>query len=859
MADRHLTIGICAPADAGKTTLAENILYMTGSIRKLGRVDHRDTFLDTYAMEKQRGITVFSKQAVLRLGDRDVTLLDTPGHVDFAAETERSFQVMDYCILLISAPDQVDGHVQTLWKLLAFYQVPVFLFVNKMDQPGTDAAEVFANIKGKLSSDCVRFDKDGAADFAENAAMCDEQLLEEYLEQGTVSDERIRQLIVERRIFPCFFGSALKSLGTAYFLERLSFYLQDRYYPKDFQAKIYKIARDEDGARLTHMKITGGTLKTKTLLQGKDWEDKVEQIRIYSGAAFTPVQEVCAGQICAVTGLEHTAAGEMLGTDKKMPKAQVAPVFSYCVRFPEGTDQSDAYEKMKALEEEIPELRVQWERGSGEIHAHIMGEVQMEILKYLFKERYGQEISFGAGRVIYRETITKMAEGVGHFEPLRHYAEVHLILEPAKPGSGLLFSSNVSTDELSMNWQRLILTHLAETTHPGVLTGADITDMKITVAAGRASKKHTEGGDFRQATYRAVRQGLMKAAPVLLEPYYAFHMELPQEALGRAMNDIQRMSGSFEAPVPEGEQYILTGMAPAAAMHGYQSEFVSYTRGRGVFTCEMKGYYPCHNQEEVVESIGYHPENDLSRPCGSVFCSHGAGFEVPWDEVEAHMHIPAVLRRREAQPVAAAEREKRDQTPAAWGALDKELDAIFVRTYGEHKSRLYKRPDTVVINNEQKDKEIWEPKTKQVAPKKEYLLVDGYNIICAWPELKELAQTDLKSARDRLIDIMCNYQGYRGMTLIVVFDAYKVKGFNGEHYAHNNIFVVYTKEAETADAYIEKTVHELGRKHNVTVATSDNLEQIIIFGQGARRMGAAEFYETVRNTEKEIREKYLDG
>lgn len=856
MAKEHLVVGICAAVDAGKTTLAECILYMTGSIRKLGRVDHKDAFLDTYALERKRGITIFSKQAECSFEDRSVSLLDTPGHVDFGAEMERTLQVLDYAILVINGVDGVQGHVLTLWKLLDFYKVPVFIFVNKMDQDGTDRDVLMEELKAKLSSECVSFMDEAHEDFKEAVAMCDEALLEEYLLSGEVDSDEIRRLIAERKVFPCFFGSALKCEGTDYFLNKIFYYFRDKYYPQEFKAKIYKITRDDGGNRLTHMKITGGSLKTKTLLKGKDWEDKVEQIRIYNGNSFNSVNEISAGKVCAVTGLDNTYAGEYLGESGTEKNPVLEPVFSYKVNLPEGTDINGAFTKLKQLEEEIPELKVGWRNNSNEIHVFVMGEVQMEILKYMIKERFDLEISFGAGSIVYKETIADVVEGVGHYEPLRHYAEVHLVLEPGKQGSGLVFASSVGTDQLSLNWQRLVLTHLAEVKHPGVLTGADITDMKITLAAGRAHNKHTEGGDFRQATYRAVRHGLRRAKSVLLEPYYEFTMELPQNAVGRAMNDVQNMCGSFEAPEMDGEVYVLKGMVPASEMHDYQSEFISYTKGQGVLSLSLKGYFPCHNEAEVVEAFGYEPEADLQRPTSSVFCTHGAGFEVPWDEVEDYMHLPSVFKKQsldviDPEPVRESKKEK------AWNALDKELEAIFTRTYGEVKTKLHNQQDAVYINGEVKQREVKPYVYKPQPKRKEYLLVDGYNIICAWENLKELSKVDLKAARDKLIDILCNYQGYRGMTLILVFDAYKVKGFNGEKYAHNNIYVVYTKEAETADSYIEKTVHDLSKKHDVTVATSDNLEQIIIFGQGARRMSASEFYREVKFVEDEIREKYL--
>lgn len=856
MAKEHLVVGICAAVDAGKTTLAECLLYMCGSIRKLGRVDHKDTFLDSYALERKRGITIFSKQAECSYDERSISLLDTPGHVDFGAEMERTLQVLDYAILVVSGVDGVQGHTLTLWKLLDFYKVPVFIFVNKMDQDGTNQAELMNELKGRLSADCINFMNEETDEFKESVAMCDEALLDNYLSSGVISDEDIRTLINERKVFPCFFGSALKCEKTQYFLDRMFYYFLDKYYPPEFSAKVYKITRDESGNRLTHIKLTGGSLKTKTLLKGKNWQDKVDQIRVYNGTSFNTLNEIGSGRVCAVTGLGNTLAGEYLGGKQIEQSPILEPVFSYCVNLPEGTDVNGTFLKLKELEEEIPELKLGWKNNSSDIHLFVMGEVQMEILKYIIKERYGLEVSFDAGSIVYKETIADVVEGIGHYEPLRHYAEVHLIMEPGKPGSGLVFASKLGTDSLSLNWQRLVLTHLAEVKHPGVLTGADITDIKITLVAGRAHNKHTEGGDFRQATYRAVRQGLRRAKSVLLEPVYEFLMELPQNCLGRAMSDIQNMCGSFDAPQMEGEKYILRGSVPASEIHDYQSEFVSYTRGQGVLSLNLKGYFPCHNETLVVENLAYNPEADLERPTSSIFCEHGAGFEVPWDEVEELMHLPSVLKNEELEPTVRKQ-ENDNKKYEGWGALDKELEAIFTKTYGEVKTRLHNQQDVMYVNNEAKQREVKPYVYKPLPRREEYLLVDGYNIICAWEELRELSKLDLKAARDKLIDILCDYQGYRGMTVILVFDAYKVRGFNGEKYAHNNIFVVYTKEAETADSYIEKTVHKLGKKHNVTVATSDNLEQIIIFGQGARRMPASELYEEIKSAKQEMREKYL--
>ncbi len=859
----HICAALLAHVDAGKTTLAESILYHTGSIRKMGRVDHRDTFLDTYGMERTRGITIFSKQAVFSLGNKEITLVDTPGHVDFSAEMERTLQILDYAVLIISGADGVQGHTQTLWKLLCQYKIPTFLFINKMDQEGTDRGEILAELKSRLSSGCMDFGNAGISfekvqnreEFLEELALCDEEVLEHYLETGSIEDASVRRMIKERRVFPCYFGSALKSQGVEAFLEGLEKWISCPQYPREFGAKVYKISRDDKGTRLTHMKITGGSLKVKQMLAGADWEEKADQLRIYSGAGFQSVNEVQAGSVCAVSGLSRTFCGEGLGAEHGSYAPLLVPVLTYEIQIPEDCDVHMFLQKLRLLEEEIPELHIVWNEALGEIHAQVMGEVQTEILKNLILERFQVPVEFGAGNIVYKETIEKPVEGIGHFEPLRHYAEVHLLLEPGEPGSGLIFDTSCSEDVLDKNWQRLILTHLEEKKHKGVLTGSEITDMKITLIAGRAHQKHTEGGDFRQATYRAVRQGLRKAKSILLEPVYEYRLEVPSEMIGRAMSDVQKMSGTFETPVPEGEMSVFTGTCPAETMRGYQSEVTAYTRGTGRLSCTLKGYEPCHNAEEIIEKSAYDPEADLDNPAGSVFCSHGAGFTVSWDKVEEYAHVETGLKLEKEEQKAQGEI---NQTPArsfSQMRLDeKELEEIFIRTYGPVKRERnpFQKTSNVSFNRG------GDSRHKKQEEVKEYLLVDGYNIIFAWEDLKELAEVNIEGARNKLMDLLCNYQGYKKCILILVFDAYKVQGNQGEVQKYHNIHVVYTKEAETADQYIEKTVHEIGRKYHVTVATSDALEQVIILGAGAARMSAANLKEEVQLMNQEIREHYLE-
>lgn len=871
---KHICIGVLAHVDAGKTTLSESILYETGRIRKPGRVDHGSACLDTHELEKNRGITIFSSQAEFMLGDKSITLLDTPGHVDFSAEMERTLQVLDYGILVINGADGVQGHTRTLWRLLKRYRIPTFLFINKMDQDGTDRQRLLEELKEQLSEECILFEEEFSGELLENMAVTEEKALEEYLETDILSENTVRRLIRTRRIYPCYFGSALKMQGVKEFLQGLAYYMEAPEYPDEFGARVYKISRDASGARLTHMKVTGGRLKVKEPVTNRKpdvdkksdgemdvWEEKVNQIRIYSGEKYETVQEATAGMVCAVTGLSMTYPGEGLGQERESAAPMLEPVLSYRIILPEGTDAHTMLLNLRRLEEEDPMLRILWNEELGEIYVQIMGEIQLEILRSLIEERFGIGVSFDAGNIVYKETIRNQVEGVGHFEPLRHYAEVHFLLEPGEPGSGLVCSSDCSEDALDKNWQRLILTHLQEKEHRGVLTGSAITDMRITLAAGRAHLKHTEGGDFRQATYRAVRQGLMQAESVLLEPYYAFSLELPTENVGHALNDIQKMHGEFEPPETDGDFSVIKGSAPVSGMRDYQLELAAYTKGRGRLFCTLKGYEPCRNAEEVIEAAGYDPEADVDNPTGSVFCSHGAGFYVPWNEVFQHMHIESQLKKQREQAEKQDGRNtgkssltgKKAPSMAAasgWNAREeKELEDIFIRTYGKIERRNPPGRQTVTAPPEKKHE-------KKESLQKEYLLVDGYNIIFAWEELKELAEDNIEAARNKLMDILSNYQGFKKCTLILVFDAYKVEGEALEIQRYHNIHVVYTKEAETADQYIEKVVHEIGRKYHVTVATSDGVEQVITTGQGAKLVSAREFEEEVRLAERQIREEW---
>ena len=872
---KKLAVGILAHVDAGKTTLSEAMLYTGGAVRKLGRVDKGDAFLDTYELEKKRGITIFSKQAILEWNGMQVTLLDTPGHVDFSAEMERTLQVLDYAVLVISGTDGVQGHTQTLWRLLARYKIPAFLFVNKMDLAGERKEAILEELTRKLDGNIVDFGEQGTEGFYENLAMCGEAALDQFLENGMIHRDDVTKMILTRQVFPCFFGSALKLDGIEAFMQGMEDYMSMPDYPSEFGAKVFKIARDNQGNRLTYMKITGGSLKVRELIGEEN------QIRIYSGEKFEAVQEAKAGTVCAVTGPSGTVPGKGIGFEEAGAMPILEPVLTYRIQLPEEADAAVMLPKLAQLEEEEPQLHITWQEEAKEIHAQIMGEIQMEILKGLVRERFGINIEFGGRSIVYKETIQNTVEGVGHFEPLRHYAEVHLLMEPAEAGSGLSFSTECSEDVLDRNWQRLILTHLEEREHKGVLTGSAITDMKITLMSGRAHLKHTEGGDFRQAVYRAVRQGLMQADSVLLEPVYGFRLEVPERMLGRAMTDVERMHGQFEPPVMEGEYAVLSGSAPVACMDGYQQEMTAYTGGLGRLACTLKGYAPCHNADEVIEASGYDADSDTENPSGSVFCAHGAGFVVSWDEVPDYMHLesclpPEISEGNDGEDGSGTagrngrqKRRKDEGHEEIWLGTD-EIDEILARTYHANK-----RDKTGA------QKRRWGSKSKtpsgtytagrlsgtgataaRLAKKEEkreqYLLIDGYNIIFAWEELRELAERNIDSARGKLLDILCNYQGAKKCQVIAVFDAYRVQGHKTEFLDYHNIHVVYTKEAETADQYIEKFAHDNASKYDVTVATSDRLEQIIIRGQGCRLISAREFWEETERTNEEIRLEFED-
>lgn len=913
---KKLVVGILAHVDAGKTTLAESMLYLGGQLKRPGRVDHGDAFLDNFALERERGITIFSKQAQVQWRDMEMTLLDTPGHVDFSAEMERTLQVLDYAVLVINGADGVQGHTRTLWKLLERYEIPTFLFVNKMDQPGNDGERVLADLKRQLDANCVAFSgtvydekKQGAEGEScvelrggealwEEIATCEEGLMNAYLERGELTREEIAEAVAGRFLFPCYFGAALRVEGVDALLDGLWDYAPEPVYPETFGARVFKISRDAGGARLTHLKVTGGTLRVKMLVdnyasaaeEAERFREKADQLRVYSGVGFEAVEEVPAGGICAVTGFSRTFAGQGLGAESENGLPVLEPVLTYRLELPEGEDAVRALGQLRRLEEEEPLLHILWQEEKQEIHAQVMGEVQTEVLRKMIADRFGLEVGFGEGSIVYKETVADPVIGIGHFEPLRHYAEVQLLLEPGERGSGLQFASLCSEDLLDKNWQRLILTHLEEKVHLGVLTGSPVTDLRVLLVAGRAHVKHTEGGDFRQATYRALRQGLRSAESVLLEPMFAFALEVPAEFLGRAMSDVQRMHGSFDTPVTEGERVLLTGRAPVACMRDYQREVNAYTHGNGHFSCVLDGYEPCHNAEEVIAGFGYDPEADLANPTGSVFCAHGAGFVVEWDRVPeyAHVELPAQIRRL-AEPGAACDEDTEwdgtgstsaagrggtgyDGTGMRHGGREgqseryitqEEIESIFRQTYGRPEQDHRRRRRYHISHREDLERGRRTASSGSVGkktdiPKENCLLVDGYNIIFAWEELRELSQVNIDSARDRLMDILSNYQGSVGGTLILVFDAYKVKGNPGSVMKYHNIYVVYTKEAETADAYIEKAVHEMADRYQITVATSDRLEQMIIWGAGALRMSAGGLYEAVENASRALREEYTE-
>lgn len=899
---KKIVLGILAHVDAGKTTLAEGILHACGTIRKAGRVDHKDAFLDNGDMERARGITIFSKQARVTWKDCDITILDTPGHVDFSAEMERTLQVLDYALLVIDGKDGVQGDVHTLWQLLGRYRVPVFIFVNKMDQPGTDREAILAELKHKLDNNIMEIPSDIASEpeAAEELAMCSEQLMEEYLENGSIDADSVNDAICERKLFPCFFGSALKEEGITELLDGINSMTENMEYPEEFGARVYKIGRDASGARLTYMKVTGGTLKVKMMIGNRSsaegdnvWEEKADQLRLYNGAGYQMTEKVEAGDICAVTGLLKTFAGQGLGIESENSAPVLEPVITYRLILNDETDPVVALGKVRQLEEEEPELHVTWQEESREIHIQVMGQVQMEILKSTLADRFGIEAEFDAGSIVYKETLAEPVVGIGHFEPLRHYAEVHLLMEPGERGSGVQIASLCSSDELDKNWQRLILTHLEERIHPGVLTGSELTDVRIILIAGRAHDKHTEGGDFRQATYRAVRQGLRSGRNILLEPWFDFRLEVPADNIGKAMSDVTRMHGEFEPPVTEGDKCILTGSAPAATMRDYSREVTAYTRGHGRLTCTLKGYEPCHNAEEVIAECGYDPEADIANPTGSVFCAHGAGFVVPWYEVRDYAHVEDGWKRDDGSGTNTCgtnstnnENKKDGITVPLKNAsyrsseqyiTQEEIEEIFRQTYRKkpeelslfkkHNGRKHSNTGSSSGSSNGSSARTGRVSEKRHIPKQEpmeeYLLVDGYNIIFAWPELNELSKDNLDSARRKLMDILCNYQGYKGCNLILVFDAYKVKGNPGSVEKYHNIYVVYTKEAETADQYIEKTVHDMHQtppnkgRYRVTVATSDALEQMIVWGNGAQRISALGFKTDIENASQGIKMENL--
>lgn len=859
----RLIFGILAHVDAGKTTLSEGLMYKSGAIRKIGRVDNKDAHLDTNELERARGITIFSSQAELKIDDLDITLLDTPGHVDFSAEMERTLRVLDYAILIISGADGVQGHTETLWKLLREYNVPVFIFVNKMDQNGTDKEKILEDIREKLTDSCVDFTDTDSEEFYENIAMSDEHVMEDYLDNMTVSIEDIQGLIVERKIFPCFFGSALRLTGIDEFMQGLYTYTLRPEYSKEFGARVYKITREADGTRLTHIKVTGGTLRVKTELtgdtDGREWREKINQIRLYSGDKYETVNEACAGMVCALTGLNYTYCGEGFGYEYSDNQSYLEPVLTYKINLPDSISETQMLPKLRMLEEEDPKLSIVWDEELKEIQAKIMGEVQLEILKSVIKERFGVDITFGAGNIVYKETIENVVEGVGHFEPLRHYAEVHLILEPAPRGSGVHVYTDCSEDILDKNWQRLIVTHIEEREHRGVLTGSPVTDINIILVTGRAHIKHTEGGDFRQATYRAIRQGLKMAHSRLLEPYYEFRFEVPEVNIGRAMMDIEKMHGKFEMPVTSDGVAVITGSAPVSLMHDYQNEVIAYSKGHGRLNLTLKGYDLCHNEDEVIAKYNYDSESDIANPTGSVFCAHGSGYLVPWNEVYSYMHVDSVLAAKNKNNLDIIENNPLNRVSEGVIDLD-EIDDIINKTFFANRgasNAKWRRNKRVKEDMEfaiSRDFGV-KKNVKNNAGKEKYLLIDGYNVIFAWDELNELAKTNIDGARDRLLDIMCNYQGVKKCNLIVVFDAYRVENHKTEFFDYHNIHVVYTKEAETADQYIEKFAHENGRRYDVTVVTSDGLEQIIIQGQGCTLISAREFKEYIKANDELIKEK----
>lgn len=859
---KKIVIGILAHVDSGKTTLTEAMLFSTGNIRKLGRVDHGNSFLDTAALERERGITIFSKQAMLNLGDTEITLLDTPGHVDFSAETERTLQVLDYAVLVVSGTDGVQSHTLTLWKLLQRYSVPCFIFVNKMDLPGADRSQLMLQLRAKLSECCVDFTERDSTEFFENIAECDDCLLNYYYQHDTILHKDIVNAICSRKVFPCLFGAALKIKGVDELLSVLDEYSVMPDYGSEFAGRVFKLSEDKQGRRLTFIKVTGGSLKVRDVLPSNKNinNEKISQIRIYSGEKFTTVDEAGAGSVCAVTGISFASPGDGLGKADNSGMPVLAPVLTYSLELPDDISPHTALEKLRILEAEDPQLNVAWNERYGKIQIRVMGEIQLEVLKSIIAERFGFVVGFGTGSIIYKETITDTVEGVGHFEPLRHYAEVHLLLRPAPRNSGLVFRTECKEDQLDRNWQRLILSNLYEKTHIGVLTGSPITDMEIILVSGKAHPKHTEGGDFRQAALRAVRQGLRQAHSLLLEPFYSFTLEIPAENVGRAITDIQKMSGTFEQPETTPDNMaVITGKAPVSEMSSYGSEVIQYTHGKGRLICEFSGYEECHDSQSLIEQFAYDPEHDTDNPCDSVFCSHGAGYIVKWNEVPQHMHLSAVLSapKKTMPDVSLRSRINNSRQSSDIFALDKELMQIFEQTYGPVRRKQISQSREIIAPQKVQNKHA-ASSTDKYTEKTEYLLVDGYNVIFSWDELKKLAETNIDAARNNLVNILCNYQGYKKCELILVFDAYKVRGGAEMVEKINNISIVYTKEAETADMYIEKVTHTLAKDHRVRVVTSDRLEQLIILGNGALRISSRSFLQEVRDAEDEIR-KIIDS
>lgn len=850
MAAKKLVVGIIAHVDSGKTTLAEDILYETGCIKEIGRVDHKNSYMDNYSLEKERGITIFSKQAVLTYGELQITLLDTPGHIDFCAEMERTLQVLDYAIFVVSATDGIQGHTKTIWELLKRYSIPTFIFVNKMDQPEADRNEILKEMQQVLHGNCIDFTEVDTVQFYENVLLCSEELLEKYDENCKIADEDIQRAILRRELFPCIFGSALKQEGVKELLDAIKKYSINKQYKEAFSARIYKIGRDENNVRLVFLKLLGGSLKVKDFVEkiGKNdgYREKINQIRVYSGSQYKSVNEVAAGDICAVVGLNSARIGDLVGEEEYNTEGvETQPILTYAVKNKGACDNIMLYSYLKELEEEDPLLHVTWDKNIDEIHVQVMGEIQIEVLQNMIQERYHILVYFENGKIIYKETILKETVGIGHFEPLRHYAEVHLLLEPAERGSGLQFESRCSEDVLAKNWQNLVLTHLEEKVQLGALIGAEITDMKIILIAGKAHPKHTEGGDFRQATYRAVRQGLRQAESVILEPIYQFEIETPRECIGRVMADLQKMNGNFSVPEIVNDSAKIKGKCPVYTMKNYQKELTAYTQGKGKMSFVMSGYDVCHNPEVILAQMKYDADADIDNTADSVFCAHGAGFLVPWFQVPEYAHIKPDRDATTEEENMLQQRKSRLMNDEI---AQEEIDAIFANNLRNAKPK--RKNWLKSVSRSAEPKYVGKELTYQ--SQEEYLLVDGYNIIFAWDELNELAKNNLDSARDKLMDILSNYQGFKKCNLILVFDAYKVSGGQGSVFSYHNIHVVYTKEAETADQYIEKVTHELVRKYQITVATSDRLEQMIIFGAGAKRISAKEFLEEIRATEKEI-------